>query len=227
MLFRNRAEAGRRLAEALIGYKRDEPIILALARGGAPIGAEIARALEAPLDVILVRKIGVPYQPELAMGAIVDGSVPLTVRNEDVIRAAGVSETEFDAVRDRELAEIHRRHQKYLAGRKPIPLRGKVVIVADDGVATGATTRAALRSVRKQSPAKLVLAVPVAASEALRELRGEADAIVCLEDCEMFGAIGAYYRDFRQISDEEVKGVLAQFRDPQSFTERAQTQEMR
>src|SRR5579883_2818777 len=214
MPFRDRAEAGRGLAKALAGYKDEHPVVLALVRGGAPVAAEIARALEAPLDLILVRKIGVPYQPELAMGAVADGASPLTVRNEDVIAVAGVSEGEFAAIRDRELAEIHRRRQKYLAGRAPIRLAGKTVIVVDDGVATGATTRAALRATRRQNPAKLVLAAPVAASAALRDLRGEADEIVCLEEYERFGAIGAFYRDFRQLSDEDVAAILAQFLPP-------------
>ncbi|HLW91687.1 MAG TPA: phosphoribosyltransferase family protein [Roseiarcus sp.] len=214
MPFQDRAEAGRRLAKALAGYKRNNPIILALVRGGAPVAAEIARSLDAPLDVILVRKIGVPFHPELAMGAVVDGSSPLTVRNEDIIRAAGVSEADFAEARDRELAEIHRRRQRYLAGRAPINLAGGVVIVVDDGVATGATTRAALGAVRRQNPAKLILAIPVAASEVLHDLRDEADAIVCLEDYELFGWIGAYYRDFRQISDVEVINILAEFPVP-------------
>jgi len=227
MPFRDRVEAGQRLAEALADYKQDKPVVLGLVRGGAPVAAEIARALEAPLDIVLVRKIGVPYEPELAMGAVIDGPTPLTVRNEGIIRATGVSEAEFGAIRDRELAEIHRRRQKYLAGRGPTSLSGKVVIVVDDGVATGATTRAALRSVRRQNPAKLILAVPVAASEALRELCGEADSIVCLEGYEIFGAIGAYYRDFHQISDEEVKDILAQFQGPQSIAGRARARAMR
>jgi predicted phosphoribosyltransferase len=211
MPFRDRTEAGRRLAKALAAYKDRNPAVLALPRGGAPVAAEIAQALAAPLDLIFVRKIGVPFQPELAMGAIVDGATPLTVRNDDVIAATGISEAAFAAIRDRELAEIHRRRERYLHGRAPLDVAGKTAIVVDDGVATGATTRAALRAVRKQNPAELVLAVPVAASDALRDLRSEADAIVCLEDHMRFGAIGAYYQDFRQVSDEEVMDLLARF----------------
>jgi putative phosphoribosyl transferase len=214
MPFRDREEAGRRLAEALAKYKTANPIVLALLRGGAPVAAEIARALGAPLDVVLVRKIGVPLQPELAMGAVVNGANPLTVRNEKVIRAAGVSEAEFAAIRDRELAEIHRRRLRHLAGRPSADLAGKTVIVVDDGVATGATTRAALRAVRQRNPVKLILATPVAAGDALRALRSEADAIVCLEQPKRFGAIGAYYQDFHQISDAEVSEILAQFPPP-------------
>ena len=211
MPFQDRSDAGRRLAKALANYKDRNPAILALPRGGAPIAAEIAAALAAPIDLIFVRKIGVPFQPELAMGAVVDGATPLTVRNDDVVRSAGISEAEFAAVRDRELMEIRRRRERYLHGRAPLNVAGKTAIVVDDGVATGATTRAALRAVRQQNPAELVLAIPVAASDTLRDLRGEADAIVCLEDHKRFGAIGAYYRDFRQVSDEEVVNILAQF----------------
>jgi predicted phosphoribosyltransferase len=211
MPFQDRSDAGKRLAKALSGYKNQKPVILALPRGGAPVAAEIARAFGAPLDLIMVRKIGVPSQPELAMGAVVDGRNPLTVRNEDVIQMVGVSESEFAEAQKRELAEIHRRRHRYLAGRHPIDLAGRLVIVVDDGIATGATTRAALRTVRQQKPGRLVLAIPVASSEALRELRGEADEIVPLEDYERLGAIGAYYRDFRQVPDEAIAEILQQF----------------
>jgi predicted phosphoribosyltransferase len=211
MAFRDRADAGKRLADALGAYRSQHPIILALPRGGVAVAAEIARALDAPLDLVLVRKIGVPYQPELAMGAIVDGANPLVVRNEDVIRLAAIGEAEFDAVRDTELAEIQRRRTRYLGDRSHPDLKGRVAIVVDDGIATGATTRAALRAVRAQKPKRLVLAVPVAPTESLRELRDEADEIVCLEDHEPFYAIGAYYRDFRQLSDDDVADALARF----------------
>lgn len=209
MPFRNRTEAGRRLAQALIRYRDRRPVVLALPRGGAPVAAEVARALDAALDLVLVRKIGVPFQPELAMGAVVDAPEPLVVRNEDIIRAAGVSEADFALVRDRELAEIQRRRARYLAGRPHPDLTGRLVIVIDDGIATGATTRAALQAVRAQKPDHLVLAIPVAATESLQALDGEADEIVCLEEHRLFGAIGFYYADFRQISDDEVIGLLA------------------
>jgi predicted phosphoribosyltransferase len=209
MPFRNRIDAGRRLAATLFHYKEQHPVVLALPRGGVPVAAEVAAALGAPLDLILVRKIGVPYQPELAMGAVVDGPEPLVVRNEDVIRMSGVSEEEFTHVRDHELAEILRRRARYLGNRPHPDIDGRVVIVIDDGVATGATTRAALRAVRNQNPRRLILAVPVAPTETLRELTGEADEIVCLEDHEFFMAIGGYYSDFRQVSDEEVTESLA------------------
>ncbi len=211
MPFRDRADAGRQLAAALVSYKDRQPIVLALPRGGVPVAAEVAAALEAPLDLLLVRKIGVPYQPELAMGAVVDGPDALVVRNEDVIRLAGVSPAAFAEVRDRELAEIGRRRSRYLGNRSHPELRGRTVIVIDDGVATGATTRAALRAVRKQNPARLILAVPVAPTDTLIALHGEADEIVCLEDYESFMAIGVYYSDFGQLSDEEVTAILARF----------------
>jgi predicted phosphoribosyltransferase len=209
MPFKDRIEAGCRLAKALVSYKDKQPVVLALPRGGVPVAAEIAHALAAPLDLILVRKIGVPGQPELAMGAVVDGPAPVVVRNEHIIRLAGVSAHAFDQVRDREIAEIERRRKRYVGDRPHPEVAGRTAIVVDDGIATGATTRAALRATRARKPAKLVLAVPVAPTETLAELRSEADEIVCLEDYADFGAIGLFYADFRQISDAEVIELLA------------------
>jgi predicted phosphoribosyltransferase len=211
MSFRDRSDAGRQLAKALAGYKGQQPVILALPRGGVPVAAEVAAALNAPLDLILVRKIGVPFQPELAMGAVVDGGAPIVVRNEDVIRLAGIDESEFKAVCDEELAEIERRRQRYLGSRKRVDVSGRTAIVIDDGVATGATTRAALRATRMRKPKRLVLAVPVAPTDSLPALHGDADDIVCLEDHELFGAIGVYYADFSQVPDEEVIEILKRF----------------
>jgi predicted phosphoribosyltransferase len=216
MPFRNRAEAGRQLAAALARYKDRQPVILALPRGGVAVAAEIAAALNAPLDLVLVRKIGVPFQPELAMGAVVDGPAPLVVRNEDVIRLAGIEEAEFRAVCDGELAEIERRRARYLSGRARAEVAGRTAIVVDDGVATGATTRAALRATRLRNPKTLVLAVPVAPTDNLASLREDADDVVCLESYESFGAIGLYYSDFRQVSDEEVIEMLKRFRTQDS-----------
>jgi len=208
MPFKDRSDAGRKLAKALASYKGQQPVILALPRGGVPVAAEVAAGLNAPLDLILVRKVGVPFQRELAMGAVVDGGAPVIVRNEDVIRLAGIDESEFKAVCDGELAEIERRRQRYLGSRERVDIRDRTAIVIDDGVATGATTKAALRATRSRNPKKLVLAVPVAPTESLAELRDDADDVVCLEDHEFFGAIGLYYADFSQVSDEEVNDTL-------------------
>lgn len=211
MPFKNRADAGRQLAKELEEYRNQQAVILALPRGGVPVAAEIASALDAPLDLILVRKLGVPFEPELAMGAIVDGATPIVVRNDDVIRMAGINDADFKAVCDKELAEIERRRQLYLGTRKRIDVTGRTAIVVDDGIATGATTRAALQATRMRNPKKLVLAVPVAPTETVAALRRDADVVICLEDHEFFGAIGFYYRDFSQISDDEVIKLLGQF----------------
>lgn len=217
MPFKDRAEAGRRLAQALqqcqaLPQHEDEPpIILALPRGGVPVAVEVAARLHAPLDLVLVRKIGVPGHEELAMGAVVDGGAPLTVRNEDIIRLMGIGEAEFAAVRDRELAEIERRRQRYLGTRMRPDIAGRVAIVIDDGIATGASARAALRALRLRQPKMIVLAVPVGASETIVAMRAEADIVVCVEEYEALGAIGAYYADFRQIGDDEVIALLKRF----------------
>ena len=211
MSFKDRSDAGRKLAAALVKYKGQHPVILALPRGGVPVAAEVAAALQAPLDLILVRKIGVPSEPELAMGAVVDGGAPIVVRNEDVIQLAGIDESEFKAVCDSELAEIQRRRQRYLGSRERAVVTGHIAIVIDDGIATGATTRAALRATRMRNPKQLILAVPVAPTESVAEMRQEADEVVCIEDHELFGAIGFYYRDFQQVSDEEVIQMLKRF----------------
>ena len=209
MSFKNRTDAGRQLAKALARYKDQRPVILALPRGGVPVAAEIAARLDAPLDLVLVRKIGVPSQPELAMGAVVDGGSPIVVRNEEVIEIVGIDEAHFNAARDRELAEIERRRQCYLGDRPRLDIAGRVAIVVDDGIATGATTRAALRSVVAQKPSKLVLAIPVGPAEAITTLRKEVDDVVCLEAHENFRAIGLYYDDFRQVGDDEVRLLLS------------------
>ncbi len=211
MPFMNRIDAGQQLAAALANYRDRNPIILALPRGGVPVAGEIAAALNAPLDLVIARKIGVPQRPELAMGAVVDGAEPLTVRNEDVIGLVGISEAAFNRVRDAELGEIRRRRAVYVGDRPHAEISGRTAIVVDDGIATGATTKAALRAVRRLAPRKLVLAVPVAPTSTLYELGSEADDIVCLEDDQAFGAIGQYYEDFSQVPDAEVTAILARF----------------
>jgi predicted phosphoribosyltransferase len=211
MAFRDRSDAGRRLAKALSAYKGRNAVVLALPRGGVPVAAEVAEALDAPLDLILVRKIGVPSQSELAMGAVVDGAAPIVVRNQEVIELSGTTAKEFDAVCAEELAEIERRRKLYLGERTRAPIAGQVVIVIDDGIATGATTRAALQAIRNRKPKELVLAVPVAPPDTIDRLRGEVDTLICLETPEAFGAIGYFYRDFRQVGDEEVVETLKRF----------------
>lgn len=212
MPFRDRTEAGRRLAAVLGSYRGHDVVVLALPRGGVPVAAEVAEALGAPLDLVLVRKIGAPEHEELAMGAVADAAgQPCTVRNEEVIAMLGVDEATFDAVRAGQLREIERRRMAYIGDRPRAEVAGRVAIVVDDGVATGATTRAALRAVRRQGPAKLVLAVPVAPTDTLADLRADADEVVCLEAYPAFGAIGLYYVDFRQLADGEVTAMLARF----------------
>jgi putative phosphoribosyl transferase len=211
MSFKDRCDAGRKLAAALAGYKDQQPVVLALPRGGVPVAAEVAAVLDAPLDLILVRKIGVPFQPELAMGAVVDGGAPIIVRNDDVIQLASIDEAQFKAICDSELAEIERRRQRYLGSRERVDVSGRTAIVIDDGVATGATTRAALRATRMRNPKRLVLAVPVAPTDNIAALRSDADDVICLEEHEFFGAIGAYYADFSQVADAEVIELLKRF----------------
>ena len=212
MPFKNRSDAGRKLARALASYKEQQPVIFsALPRGCVPVAVEVAAAFNAPLDLILVRKIGVPFQPELAMGAVVEGGAPIIVRNEDVIELAHIDKSTFKAICDSELTEIERRRQRYLGSRQRPDISGHTAIVIDDGIATGATTRAALRATRMRNPKKLILAVPVAPTSAVAELRSEADDLICLEDHELFGAIGLYYADFSQVSDETVIDILKRF----------------
>jgi predicted phosphoribosyltransferase len=209
MSFINRIDAGRKLARALLHHKESRPVVLALPRGGVPVAAEVADALHAPLDLVLVRKIGMPMQPEVAMGAVVDGAEPVVLRNEDIVRYARVTDVDFRAIADAELAEIERRRARYLWGRTRVDPAGRVVIVVDDGIATGATVRAALRAVRRRHPRKLVLAVPIGPLSIIEELRREVDELVCLEVYERLGSVGQYYGDFRPTSDEEVVSALA------------------
>jgi putative phosphoribosyl transferase len=211
MLFQNRTDAGRQLAKALLKYRGRHPVVLALPRGGVPVAAEVASALDAPLDLLLVRKIGLPIQPELAMGAIAEGAEPIVIRNSDVIEGCGVSPEEFDAVCNEEHAEIRRRRQCYLGDRARAAIKDKVAILIDDGIATGATTLAAIRAICRREPKEVVLAAPVAALDTIKRLHSEVDAIVCLDTPEDLGAIGYYYRDFHQVSDDEVIGILKRF----------------
>jgi putative phosphoribosyl transferase len=209
-MFANRSEAGRMLARTLARKRIADPVVLALPRGGAPVAAEIARHLKAPLDVVLVRKIGVPYQRELAAAAVVDGGDAEIVTNDDVMALADLSRADVEHLAKRELVEIERRRQAYLHGRERVPLEGRTLILVDDGIATGASVRAALVALRRRRPRALVLAVPVAPADAIAALRPEVDDVVCLSMPEPFVAIGLYYRDFHQLSDEDVMRALTE-----------------
>ena len=208
-LFEDRIDAGRRLAERLAGWRGRDAVVVALPRGGVPVAAEIARAIAAPLDLVLVRKIGAPFQPELAVGAVVDGEEPELVLNEDVVAAVHLPEGYLDAERARQVAEIERRRRLYFAGRERPSLTGRPVILVDDGVATGATARVAIHALRRKQPSRLVLAVPVAAPDTAAELAREVDELVCLATPEHFFAISQFYADFPQTSDEEVTALLS------------------
>lgn len=211
--FLDRHEAGRELAQELLRYADQRPAVFALPRGGVPIGYEIAKALKAPLDLILVRKIGVPFQPELAAGAVVDGAEPTVVLNPQVVEPLHLSEQFLKQETERKLAEIEERRKAYLAGRDRLDPRGMTAIVADDGIATGATIKAALRAIRRREPARLVLAAPVAPPDTVEDLRQEADAVHCLHTPDFFMAIGLFYRNFHQFSDDEVVKLLSEARE--------------
>jgi putative phosphoribosyl transferase len=204
--FRDRADAGRRLGAAVAARDLDAPVVLALPRGGVPVAAEVARALQAPLDVILVRKLGAPGQPELAMGAIGEGGV--RVLNDVVIRATAVTASQLSATEEREQRELERRAAVYRRGRAPVEIAGRTVVIVDDGLATGATARAAIAVARAQGAARVVLAVPVAPPDAVVDLAADADEIVTVETPARLWAIGAWYDDFRQTDDAEVERLL-------------------
>ncbi len=204
----DRTEAGRALGEALRGYAgRDDVIVLALPRGGVPVAYEVAVAIRAPLDLMLVRKLGTPGQEELAMGAIASGGA--RVLNDDVIASLTISEDTINAVAEREQRELERRQRAY-RGDHPVPqLEGRCVILVDDGVATGSTLLAAIAAVRQQRPAHIVAAVPVAPADTMERLRREADDVICLATPEPFWAISRWYQEFPQMSDDEVRELLA------------------
>ena len=207
MIYRDRTEAGRVLAERLRPYAdRNDVLVLALPRGGVPVAFEVAQALHAPLDVFLVRKLGVPGREELAMGALATGGV--RVLNEDVVAALGISATTIDEVARAEEQELRRREQLYRGDRPAPDVLGRTVILVDDGLATGSTMRAAVAALRQQQPARVVVAVPVGAAETCAEFRGEADEVICARTPEPFYAVGLWYSDFTQTTDEEVHDFL-------------------
>jgi predicted phosphoribosyltransferase len=205
--FTDRREAGRELAAHLMHYAgRDDVIVLALPRGGVPVAYEVAKALGAPLDVFLVRKLGVPGHEELAMGAIASGGV--IVLKEPLIRALGISRDQINQVIRHEEAELARRQREYRGNRPMPPVEGKTVILIDDGLATGASMRAAAAALRRLSPARIVVAVPVAAAQTCAEFRDEVDEIVCATTPEPFYAVGVWYEDFDQTTDDQVRQLL-------------------
>jgi predicted phosphoribosyltransferase len=209
MIFRDRTDAGQALARRLRPYaNRPDVLVLALPRGGVPVAYEVARELGVPLDVFLVRKLGVPGQEELAMGAIATGGV--RVLNEDVVRVLQIPDEAIDSVAETEWRELERREREYRDDR-PLPkVRGRTVILIDDGLATGSTMRAAIAALRQQRPARLIVAVPVAAPSTADELRDEVNDVICVETPEPFYAVGSWYEDFSQTSDAEVHALLEQ-----------------
>jgi putative phosphoribosyl transferase len=208
MRFRDRAEAGRILAQELQEYSgRDDVVVLALPRGGVPVGFELARSLGAPLDLFLVRKLGVPGHEELALGAIASGGV--RVLNDAVVAELGLSQRDVEQAAEIEGRELERREQLYRNGRAAIDVDGRTVILVDDGLATGATMRAAARAVLRLQPSRVVVAVPVAAEQTCRELATEVDQVVCVKTPHPFLAVGSWYDDFGQTTDEEVRELLA------------------
>jgi len=212
--YADRGDAGRRLADELLHLKDQQPVVLALPRGGVAVGFEIAQTLDAPLDIVLVRKIGVPWQPELALGAVTDGAFPETFIDRGLATSLDIPESYIREETARQLEEIERRRKSYCEGRPALDVAGRTAIVVDDGIATGATMRVALQAVRRRDPARLVLAVPVAPPDTLAALRQDADEAICLQTPIGLGAIGFYYRDFHQMSDAEVIALLARAPHP-------------
>jgi predicted phosphoribosyltransferase len=211
--FPNRAEAGRLLAEKLDKYAgRDDVLVLGLPRGGVPVAYEVAQRLGAPLDVFIVRKLGVPGFEELALGAIASGGV--RVLNDDVVRALPNANELIESVTAKEMEELERREQRYRDGRPAPEPRGRTVILVDDGLATGATMRAAVAALRQRGAAKIVVAVPVGAADTCRQFEAEVDETVCVIASEWFQAVGQYYEDFSQITDEEVRELLTRAAQP-------------
>jgi len=208
-MFEDRIDAGIHLAEAVKREQPSRPVVLALPRGGVPVAAEVARVLNAPLDLVMVRKLGTPGQTELAMGAVARcGDATDEILNEDIVRQLNITDEAIAEVRERELGVIAERERRYLAGRRRVPVTGRTAIVVDDGVATGATTIAALRAVRRLDPERLILAIPVAPPDTVRKLQREADQVICLEQPSWFGAISMFYQEFAQTADEEVIALL-------------------
>ena len=206
--FVDRVEAGRLLGQRLVALRLVDAVVLALPRGGVPVALEVARALHAPLDLLMVRKIGAPGQRELAVAAVVDGEHPQIVIEEETLRLSGADRAYVEAEAAHALKEIKRRRRLYLRGRVPVPLAGKSVVLVDDGIATGTTVRAALKALQRCNAARLVLAVPVAPADTVAQLHAAVDDLVCLSQPAFFHAVSLHYRDFHQIEDDEVIALL-------------------
>ena len=209
MRFRDRVEAGRLLGERLRGHLLDDPVVLGLPRGGVVVAAEVAEVLGAPLEIVVARKLGVPWQPELAFGAVAPGAIAL---RDDVIAATGLERSVVEAAAARESALLAELARRYRGDIPPVPLRGRTVVIVDDGLATGATATAAVRSVRREDPKRVVVAVPICAAQTATELRREADEVICLGEYDDFHAVGMYYDDFAAVSDATVRELLARSR---------------
>jgi putative phosphoribosyl transferase len=207
-MFTDRREAGQRLLKHLGQLDPENTVILALPRGGVPVADVIAEARAVPLDIVLVRKVGVPGQPELAVAAVTDGNNPKITVNEDVARMTGLDHADIARLAERELPEIQRRRDIYLNGRPHVPLAGKIVVVVDDGIATGATMRAALQLVRDADPAQVIAAIPVGSAATIAALEDDCDEVICLECPAEFRAVGMHYRDFGQVSDATVSKII-------------------
>ncbi|MEX2047625.1 MAG: phosphoribosyltransferase family protein [Chloroflexota bacterium] len=214
--FRDRSDAGRRLASLLAAYQQEEPLVLGLPRGGVVTAFETARALRAPLDVLVARKLGAPRQPEFGVGAIAPGGIRIIDRAS--VRSAGMTDADLEAVIERERAELLRREHRYRSGRAPLSVRGRTVILVDDGLATGVTARAAIASLRKLGARRIVLAVGVCATRAATQLRREVDDLVCVLEPADMAAVGMYFDQFDPVSDEEVVALLAAARDSTAVT---------
>src|SRR5918997_6710399 len=220
--FRDRGDAGRGLAGRLSRFSDERPVVFALPRGGVPVGYEISRSLEVPLDVFVARKLGAPGQPEFGIGAVSIGGV--RILNEDIVRRLGIPEDYLERVTQRETAEVERRLGHFRGDRPEPDVRGRTVILVDDGLATGVTARAAIEALRRRQPRRLVLAAPVCAAQTAEMLAPEVDELVCLESPPDLGAIGFSYRDFEQTPDEEVIDLLARAREERDVAERRTTE---
>ncbi|MEX5727879.1 putative phosphoribosyl transferase [Rhodovulum iodosum] len=212
-MFDNREAAGRLLAEKVAAAEPENPLVLALPRGGVPVALPVAKALGAPLDLALVRKIGMPGNPELAAGAVVDGGAREVVFNDEVLGYAGLTQADFAGAVEEKLKEIEARRERYLGGRRPEKIAGRTAIVVDDGIATGATVRAVLQALRKRGPLEIWLAVPVGPQEVIWQIRGMTDRLIFLSAPRDFYAVGAHYREFGQVSDEEVVQMMRSYRN--------------